>query len=140
MAVGVDPVSKGPGNAGEVGAWQWAHAAEPALDRNHGAAGRVVWGVLDRSSFGMGYQGLFGCQELQSGMQRSKRSLLLIVPSKVARMESNVLINGSHLEAHRIMTSLHQPIWWDKRFFASAAALSAVGTASIASTRRKTHP
>jgi hypothetical protein len=43
--------------------------------------------------------------------QRSKRSLLLIAPSAVARMENYVLINDSHPEARRIMTSLHQPIW-----------------------------
>jgi RES domain-containing protein len=54
--------------------------------------------------------------------QRSKRSLLLIVPSVVARMENNVLINDSHPEAHRITISLHQPIWWDKRLFPDPAA------------------
>jgi RES domain-containing protein len=53
--------------------------------------------------------------------QRSKRSLLLIVPSAVARMENNVLINDSHPEARRITTSLHQPIWWDKRLFPGPA-------------------
>jgi RES domain-containing protein len=54
--------------------------------------------------------------------QRSKRSLLLIVPSVVARMENNVLINDSHPEALRITTSLHQPIWWDKRLFPDPSA------------------
>ena len=49
--------------------------------------------------------------------QQSRRSLLLIVPSVVARMECNFLINDSHSEAHRITHSLHQPIWWDKRLF-----------------------
>jgi RES domain-containing protein len=54
--------------------------------------------------------------------QRSNRSLLLIVPSVVARMENNVLINDGHPEARRITTSLHQPIWWDKRLFPDPAA------------------
>lgn len=49
--------------------------------------------------------------------QQSNRSLLLIVPSVVARMESNFLINDSHPEARHIKHSLHQPIWWDKRLF-----------------------
>lgn len=49
--------------------------------------------------------------------QRSKRSLLLIVPSLVARMENNVLINDTHPEVRRLTHSLHQPIWWDQRLF-----------------------
>jgi RES domain-containing protein len=52
--------------------------------------------------------------------QQSRRSLLLLVPSVVARMEHNVLINDSHPEVRRIGTSLHQPIWWDRRLFAGA--------------------
>jgi RES domain-containing protein len=53
--------------------------------------------------------------------QRSNRSLLLIVPSVVARMESNVLINDSHPEVVRLERGLHQPIWWDKRLFSTPA-------------------
>ena len=49
--------------------------------------------------------------------QQSQRSLLLLVPSVVARMERNILINDSHPEARRITHSLHQPIWWDRRLF-----------------------
>ncbi len=50
--------------------------------------------------------------------QKSKRSLLLIVPSVVARMERNVLINNVHPEVDKITRNLHQPIWWDRRLFA----------------------
>lgn len=50
--------------------------------------------------------------------QRSRRSLILIVPSVVARIESNILINPEHPEFARITTSLHRPVWWDKRLFA----------------------
>jgi RES domain-containing protein len=51
--------------------------------------------------------------------QQSGRSLLLIVPSVVARMERNVLINDGHPEARQITHSLHEPIWWDERLFLS---------------------
>jgi RES domain-containing protein len=44
--------------------------------------------------------------------------LILIVPSVVARIESNILINPEHPEFPKIETSLHQPVWWDKRLFA----------------------
>ena len=50
----------------------------------------------------------------------SRRSLLLLVPSVVARMELNVLINPEHPEFPRITHSLHQPVWWDRRLFRMA--------------------
>jgi RES domain-containing protein len=50
--------------------------------------------------------------------QQEKRSLILIVPSVVARIEKNILINPEHPEFPRIDRSLHQPVWWDKRLFA----------------------
>jgi RES domain-containing protein len=50
--------------------------------------------------------------------QRERRSLLLFVPSVVARMEHNILINPEHAAFPRIATSLHQPVWWDDRLFA----------------------
>ncbi len=53
------------------------------------------------------------------GWQQGKLSLILIVPSVVARIEKNILINPEHPEFPRIATSLHQPVWWDKRLFAA---------------------
>ena len=50
--------------------------------------------------------------------QQEKRSLILIVPSVVARIENNILINPEHAEFGKIGTSLHHPVWWDKRLFA----------------------
>ena len=47
----------------------------------------------------------------------ARRSLILLVPSVVARMERNVLVNPDHPEFPRISTSLHHPIWWDRRLF-----------------------
>lgn len=49
--------------------------------------------------------------------QLRKRSLLLIVPSVVARMEHNYLINQDHPEFARLQPSLHRPCWWDQRLF-----------------------
>ncbi len=49
--------------------------------------------------------------------QQLKRSLLLMVPSVVARMETNILINPEHGEAGTLAHTLHQPVWWDSRLF-----------------------
>jgi len=49
--------------------------------------------------------------------QQGKRSLILIVPRVVARVEKNILINPEHSEFAQIGTSLHQPVWWDERLF-----------------------
>jgi RES domain-containing protein len=65
--------------------------------------------------------------------QQSKRSLLLIVPSVVARMERNVLINDVHPEMQRVTYGLHQPIWWDRRLFSAP-------TAPVRLTRRRRKP
>jgi RES domain-containing protein len=46
-----------------------------------------------------------------------RRSAILIVPSYVAREESNVLINPHHPEAKAIRPSLEKPVCWDKRLF-----------------------
>ena len=53
--------------------------------------------------------------------QQSKRSLLLLVPSVVARMETNILINAEHPEFPQITHSLHEPVWWDQRLFVHAS-------------------
>ncbi|WP_439816275.1 RES family NAD+ phosphorylase [Zavarzinia sp. CC-PAN008] len=46
-----------------------------------------------------------------------QRSLALLVPSIVARMEENVLINPAHPEFARVGHDLHRPVWWDARLF-----------------------
>lgn len=46
-----------------------------------------------------------------------KRSAILIVPSAVARLDKNVLINPAHPEFRQIEVSLHQPVFWDRRLF-----------------------
>jgi RES domain-containing protein len=47
------------------------------------------------------------------------RSAILFVPSVVARMENNVLINPAHPDFARIKPGLETPVTWDKRLFAS---------------------
>lgn len=49
---------------------------------------------------------------------RERRSAVLLVPSVVARLDRNVLINPAHPEFPQIETSLHEPVFWDRRLFA----------------------
>lgn len=49
--------------------------------------------------------------------QQSKRSLLLIVPSVVAREDRNFLLNPQHPEFPQVTSGLATPIWWDARLF-----------------------
>ena len=46
-----------------------------------------------------------------------RRSAILLVPSVVARLDHNVLINPAHPESAMISASLHQPVYWDRRLF-----------------------
>ena len=46
-----------------------------------------------------------------------RRSALLVVPSVVARIERNFVINAEHPEFSRITAGLETPIWWDDRLF-----------------------
>jgi RES domain-containing protein len=46
-----------------------------------------------------------------------RRSVILIVPSVMARPDNNILINPAHPEFPNITVSLHQPVYWDKRLF-----------------------
>lgn len=46
-----------------------------------------------------------------------RRSLILLVPSYVARIERNVVINPHHPEFRVVTHSLHEPVWWDQRLF-----------------------
>ncbi|SDA87556.1 RES family NAD+ phosphorylase [Sinorhizobium sp. NFACC03] len=48
-----------------------------------------------------------------------KRSAVLIVPSVVARLDQNIIINPAHPGFASITVSLHQPVYWDRRLFGS---------------------
>ena len=45
------------------------------------------------------------------------RSAILIVPSAVARMESNLVFNSQHPEFEGAAVGLETPVWWDPRLF-----------------------
>ena len=45
------------------------------------------------------------------------RSTLLIVPSVVARLERNIVINTRHAEFDLLTVGLETPVWWDQRLF-----------------------
>lgn len=47
-----------------------------------------------------------------------ERSCLLFVPSVVARVEQNVLINSRHEDFSKLSHSRERPVWWDERLFA----------------------
>ena len=49
---------------------------------------------------------------------REARSAVLLVPSFVARIEHNAVINPAHPECEHIEYSLATPVWWDQRLFA----------------------
>ncbi len=56
---------------------------------------------------------------------RERRSVLLFVPSVVARIEFNILINPDHPEFPAIRPpARHHPVWWDRRLFKGSAAIS----------------
>ena len=46
-----------------------------------------------------------------------KRSTILIVPSVVARMERNIVINCRHSNFEGLAVGLETPVWWDQRLF-----------------------
>lgn len=48
---------------------------------------------------------------------RERRSAVLLVPSYVARIERNVVINPAHEDFRKIGFSPAEPVWWDRRLF-----------------------
>ncbi len=47
----------------------------------------------------------------------SNRSCILIVPSAIAPVENNILVNEAHPQFSTITTSLNRPVIWDRRLF-----------------------
>ena len=43
------------------------------------------------------------------------RSAILLVPSYVARLERNIVINPAHPDSAGIETRLPEPVWWGER-------------------------
>jgi RES domain-containing protein len=48
---------------------------------------------------------------------KEARSALLLVPSVVARLDQNALVNTLHPDAKLLVPSSPQPVIWDKRLF-----------------------
>ncbi|MCH9806487.1 MAG: RES domain-containing protein [Alphaproteobacteria bacterium] len=46
-----------------------------------------------------------------------RRSAILIVPSVIARIEKNIVINPAHPQATGITAGLEKPVTWDRRLF-----------------------
>lgn len=51
----------------------------------------------------------------------AKRSVVLLVPSVVARVDLNFVFNAEHPEFAQIEHGLETPIWWDQRLFSPDA-------------------
>lgn len=49
--------------------------------------------------------------------QQGRRSLVLMVPSVVARLDMNILLNQDHPDFRRVECSLHKPVYWDARLY-----------------------
>ncbi len=48
---------------------------------------------------------------------KERRSLLLFVPSVIAREDFNILINPEHPEFPKLTHTRAKPVWWDGRLF-----------------------
>lgn len=48
---------------------------------------------------------------------RSQRSLVLVVPSVVARLEFNAVVNPAHPDFPRVRVSAPESVIWDRRLF-----------------------
>lgn len=48
---------------------------------------------------------------------REQRTAVLVLPSVVARRESNVLVNPQHPDARKIVAGRPEPVVWDARLF-----------------------
>ena len=69
-----------------------------------------------------GWDALFPAVPREFGTRwvEERRSAILLVPSYVARLDRNVLINPVHADAAKIETSLAEPVWWDRRLFGNS--------------------
>jgi RES domain-containing protein len=59
-------------------------------------------------------------QEFGDKWLLEKRSCILFVPSIVAPLDNNILINEFHPQFPNLTKSLNQPVIWDRRLFLNA--------------------
>lgn len=98
------------GDAGKARPWQRQPAPQSAFHRETATPAHLP---------GWDHIGCAASKAHGEAWQRSKRSLPLFVPSVVAGLGANILINPEHPEFSGITHGLHQPVWWDARLFAS---------------------
>lgn len=58
-------------------------------------------------------------KEFGDNWLKDKRSCILFVPSIVAPLDNNILINEFHPQFPNLSTGLNQPVIWDERLFLS---------------------
>lgn len=65
------------------------------------------------------HPGCTSARAFGSKWYRESRSAILFVPSVVARMERNIILNARHPDwvSKRIDVGLEQPVYWDQRLF-----------------------
>lgn len=56
-------------------------------------------------------------QEFGDSWLKEKRSCILYVPSIIAPVDNNILINEFHPQFPKLTTSINKPVIWDKRLF-----------------------
>lgn len=56
-------------------------------------------------------------REAGHGWYARGESAILLVPSVVARMDRNVIINADHPDFPRLRPGPETPVWWDERLF-----------------------
>jgi RES domain-containing protein len=59
------------------------------------------------------------------------RTAILIVPSVIARLDTNVLINPDHPQAAAITHSLHHPVAWDERLYPGTPPPAGLGDPEV---------
>ncbi len=78
-----------------------------AIERHDAASLPVEWAVENSSA-----ARLFGDRWLKEA-----RSAILVIPSVVARLEWNALVNPLHPDSSKLIVSLPEKVVWDKRLF-----------------------
>jgi len=56
-------------------------------------------------------------REAGHGWYARGESIILLVPSVVARMDRNVIINADHPDFRKLLPGPETPVWWDERLF-----------------------
>jgi RES domain-containing protein len=80
---------------------------EVAVERHDASAFPAGWDAEDSS-----FARLFGDQWLAEA-----RSAVLVIPSVVAKLEWNALVNPLHADSAKLIISAQEKVVWDRRLF-----------------------